>query len=168
MLILLYFLPVPPRPPLFLGLIHTECRILVPRPGIEPSLLTLEAWSLNHWTTSQGSPAVLFFNVLKYGSFFLSLSLFFFFWCYILEELNFPSFCVEIRFLSIAEVPRIRLFSKPVKILRTSMVIPWLRLHTARGRGPWFLGQETGSCVLQQRSKIPPAATGTSRHSQNK
>ena len=69
----------PPRPPLFLGLIHTECRILVPRPGIEPSLLTLEAWSLNHWTTSQGSPAVLFFNVLKYASFFLSLLFFFFF-----------------------------------------------------------------------------------------
>ena len=66
----------PPHPPLFLGLIHTECRILVPRPGIEPSLLTLEAWSLNHWTTSQGSPAVLFINVLKYASFFLS---FFFF-----------------------------------------------------------------------------------------
>ena len=78
-LILLYFLPVPP----FLGgLIHTECRILVPRPGVEPVFLTLEARSLNHWTTSQGSPADLFFVCVCLNirlSFSHSLSLFFFF-----------------------------------------------------------------------------------------
>ena len=30
---------------------HTACRIVVPRPGIEPSLSAVEAQSLNHWTS---------------------------------------------------------------------------------------------------------------------
>ena len=30
---------------------HTACGFLVPRPGIQPILLVLEAQSLNHWTT---------------------------------------------------------------------------------------------------------------------
>ena len=29
------------------------CGILVPRPGIEPTPTSLEAWSLNHWTTRE-------------------------------------------------------------------------------------------------------------------
>ena len=28
----------------------TACRILVPRPGVEPSLPVAEGWDLNHWT----------------------------------------------------------------------------------------------------------------------
>ena len=30
-----------------------SCGILVPRPGIEPLPLALEAWSLNRWTTRE-------------------------------------------------------------------------------------------------------------------
>ena len=37
------------------------CRILVPPPGIEPALLALETWSLNHWTTRE----VLCCSILK-------------------------------------------------------------------------------------------------------
>ena len=29
------------------------CGILVLQPGIKPSLLALEVWSLNHWTTGE-------------------------------------------------------------------------------------------------------------------
>ena len=29
------------------------CWILVPQPGIEPVLLAVEAWNLNHWTTRE-------------------------------------------------------------------------------------------------------------------
>ena len=29
---------------------YVACRIIVPRPGIEPTPLEVEAWSLNHWT----------------------------------------------------------------------------------------------------------------------
>ena len=29
------------------------CRIIVPKPGIEPMSLALEAWSLNHWTARE-------------------------------------------------------------------------------------------------------------------
>ena len=32
---------------------HTACGFLVPRPGIQPTLLALEAQSLNHWTTEE-------------------------------------------------------------------------------------------------------------------
>ena len=32
---------------------HMECRLLVPRPGIEPSLSLLEVWTLNHWTSRE-------------------------------------------------------------------------------------------------------------------
>ena len=32
---------------------HAECRILVPRPGIKPAPFTVEAGSLNHWTTRE-------------------------------------------------------------------------------------------------------------------
>ena len=32
---------------------HVACRILVPRPGIEPRPLVLETWSPNHWTTRE-------------------------------------------------------------------------------------------------------------------
>ena len=39
---------------LFFFLPHcTACRILVPRPGIEPVPSAVEAWSLNHWTTRE-------------------------------------------------------------------------------------------------------------------
>ena len=34
-------------------LCHTSCRILVPRPGIEPAPPAVEAWSLNHWTARE-------------------------------------------------------------------------------------------------------------------
>ena len=37
---------------LFIYWLHcAACKILVPRPGIEPVLPALGAWSLNHWTT---------------------------------------------------------------------------------------------------------------------
>ena len=29
------------------------CGILVPQPGIEPTPLAVEAWSLNHWTARE-------------------------------------------------------------------------------------------------------------------
>ena len=32
---------------------HVAWGILVPRPGIEPVPSALEAWSFNHWTTSE-------------------------------------------------------------------------------------------------------------------
>ena len=32
---------------------QVACRILVPWPGIEPRLPTVEAQSLNHWTTRE-------------------------------------------------------------------------------------------------------------------
>ena len=32
---------------------HVACRILVPRPGIEPQLPIVEVWSLNHWTARE-------------------------------------------------------------------------------------------------------------------
>ena len=32
---------------------HVACGILVPQPGIEPILLALGTWSLNHWTTRE-------------------------------------------------------------------------------------------------------------------
>ena len=38
------------------------CKILVPRPGIEPVLSAVEAWSLNHWTTRE----VFFFFKLHF------------------------------------------------------------------------------------------------------
>ena len=34
---------------LFIWSQHVTCRILVPRPGIEPVLPAVEAWSFNHW-----------------------------------------------------------------------------------------------------------------------
>ena len=36
---------------LFFG--RALCGIIVPRPGIEPVLPALEAWSLNHWTARE-------------------------------------------------------------------------------------------------------------------
>ena len=35
---------------------HTACRILVPRPGIEPAPPAMKAQSLNHWTTREVPP----------------------------------------------------------------------------------------------------------------
>ena len=32
---------------------HVGCRILVPRPGIEPGTPVVEAWSPKHWTTRE-------------------------------------------------------------------------------------------------------------------
>ena len=32
---------------------HSACGILVPRPGIEPTPLAVEAWSLNQWTARE-------------------------------------------------------------------------------------------------------------------
>ena len=32
---------------------HAACQIVVPQPGIEPAPPALEAWSLNHGTTSE-------------------------------------------------------------------------------------------------------------------
>ena len=32
---------------------HATCRILVPRPGIEPLLPALGAWTLNHWAARE-------------------------------------------------------------------------------------------------------------------
>ena len=37
----------------FLQLSHVGCRILVPWPGIEPTLPALGAWCPNHWTTKE-------------------------------------------------------------------------------------------------------------------
>ena len=37
------------------------CGILVPRPGIEPTLPALEAWSANHWTARE-VPGCRFFD----------------------------------------------------------------------------------------------------------
>ena len=42
------------------------CRILVPRPGIEPTPPAVEAWSLNHWTTRE--VPYLVFHSNEYGS----------------------------------------------------------------------------------------------------
>ena len=36
------------------------CRILVPRPGIEPVPPAVEGWSLNHWTAREVLNFVLF------------------------------------------------------------------------------------------------------------
>ena len=44
------------------------CGILVPRPGIEPTPTSLEAWSLNHWTTREvpkGTSLESGLNILK-------------------------------------------------------------------------------------------------------
>ena len=35
------------------GCTKWPCRVLVPGPGIQPVPPALEAWSLNHWTTSE-------------------------------------------------------------------------------------------------------------------
>ena len=35
------------------GLCRTACRILVPRPGIEPTPPAVEAQNLHHWTTRE-------------------------------------------------------------------------------------------------------------------
>ena len=40
---------------------HAKCRILVPRPGIEPESPAVEAQSFNHWTTRE-VPRKLFFT----------------------------------------------------------------------------------------------------------
>ena len=37
--------------PIFFWPCHVACRILLPRPGIEPLCRAVEAWSPNHWTT---------------------------------------------------------------------------------------------------------------------
>ena len=46
-----YFTTKPPTPHFW----SEACRILVPQAGIEPKLPTVEAWSLNHWTTREVS-----------------------------------------------------------------------------------------------------------------
>ena len=38
---------------LFLAAPHTACGILVPLPGVEPTLHALEAGSLNNWTARE-------------------------------------------------------------------------------------------------------------------
>ena len=38
---------------LFLAMLCSMCGILVPRPGIKPAPLALEAWSLNPWTVRE-------------------------------------------------------------------------------------------------------------------
>ena len=38
------------------GVPHRACRILVPRPGIEPTLLAVKAWSPKHWTIREFLP----------------------------------------------------------------------------------------------------------------
>ena len=43
---------------LFIG--HKACEILFPQPGAKPVPVTLEAWSLNNWTTRQ-VPALVFY-----------------------------------------------------------------------------------------------------------
>ena len=40
------------RWPKYWSFSHAACGILVTRPGIKPTPLTMEAWSLNHWATS--------------------------------------------------------------------------------------------------------------------
>ena len=35
----------------YFWLYHVACGIIVPQPGMEPVPPTLEAWSLNHWST---------------------------------------------------------------------------------------------------------------------
>ena len=41
---------------------HATCGILVPRPGIKPTLPALEAGSLNHWTAGEVPQKVSFLN----------------------------------------------------------------------------------------------------------
>ena len=41
---------------LFFWLCQATCGILAPPPGIKPMLLSLEAWSLNHWTAREVPP----------------------------------------------------------------------------------------------------------------
>ena len=45
------------------------CGILVPRPGIEPVLPAVEAWSPTHWTTREvhHSPALILVKTDWYG-----------------------------------------------------------------------------------------------------
>ena len=58
---LIYFL-------IYFWLRHTACRILVPRPGIEPVPSAVKALSPNHWTAREFPTS--FFNVI----FFLTYS----------------------------------------------------------------------------------------------
>ena len=37
----------------FFGCVLGHAGVLIPQPGIEPRPSTVEAWSLNHWTTRE-------------------------------------------------------------------------------------------------------------------
>ena len=49
----------------FFWLCPEACRILLPQPGIEPALPSLEAWGLNHWTARKVPCHPLILGVLK-------------------------------------------------------------------------------------------------------
>ena len=68
---------------LFLAVPHTDCEILAPRLGFEPTTAALNMWSFNHWTTRQVlimifSLSLSFFVCLCHWAYFLitGLSLF--------------------------------------------------------------------------------------------
>ena len=44
---------LPPTSKIFFFYCNVACGILVPRPGIKPTPLALEEWSLNHWTSRE-------------------------------------------------------------------------------------------------------------------
>ena len=44
---------------------HVACRILVPWPGIKAVSLSLEVWSLNHWTAREVS-VIVFLNAMYF------------------------------------------------------------------------------------------------------
>ena len=53
------------------------CRILVPRPGIEPMLPAVEAQILNHWTAREVPPLVVLYTIFGIHKFFMPLKLYF-------------------------------------------------------------------------------------------
>ena len=50
---------------LFIG--HKTCEILFPQPEAKPVPLTLEAWSLNNWTTGEIPALVFYLRFLHFG-----------------------------------------------------------------------------------------------------
>ena len=72
----------------FFGPHLIACRILVPWPGIEPSSLGLEAWSLNHWTTRKVLLYLYFYFLFHHA---LSQDI----------EYNFPCYTVRLCLLTL-------------------------------------------------------------------
>ena len=92
-----FYSPFPALPtiwaPSFLfGLWQVACRILVPRPRMEPMLPAVEAWSLNHWTVREVPEHPPFtkicVNMPVWNRHYLGV---FGFWSHIFEHLTFLS-----------------------------------------------------------------------------